>query len=348
MVRESSYGDEIRLNLRSLLSKPKSVLILGHHNADPDAVCSMIAFSELLKTINPDVSCTLACNDVSRLSKQVISIFSPEAEILERIEGGTYDLVVVLDTNSHLQLGSMFEEYLEDPSRVLVIDHHEDNPDISKLAEHVIVKSNLTSTCELLVELFDELEIEIAEQIANLLLTGMIFDTRRFIYADKNTLALSVRLIELGANYQDCVSSLVIRPDRSERIARLKAAGRLKIHQIRNWVIVTAKVGAFEASACRGLIGLGADVAIVGGKPTKEIVRISARSTTEFFEQTGVNLGKDVLAPLGEIINGKGGGHPNAAGANGTRNRKAALSRSVEIIRAMLNESAGRSMKDST
>ena len=348
MVRGPSYGDEVRLNLKSLLSKPKTVLILGHHNADPDAVCSMIAFSGLLKTVNPDVSCTLACDDVSRLSKQVVSIFSPEVEILEKIEGDNYDLTVVLDTNSHLQLGSMFEKYLIDPSRVLVIDHHEENPAISELAEHVIVKSDLTSTCELLTELFDKLEIKINEQIANLLLTGMIFDTRRFVYADKNTLALSVRLIEHGANYQRCVSSLVIRPDRSERIARLKAAGRLKIHPIGDWVIVTAKVGAYEASACRGLIGLGADVAIVGGKPTKEIVRISARSTTEFFENTGVNLGKDVLAPLGEIIDGKGGGHPNAAGANGTRNRKAALSRSVEIIRAMLKESAAGAIKEST
>jgi len=85
MVRGPSYGDEVRLNLKSLLSKPKTVLILGHHNADPDAVCSMIAFSGLLKTVNPDVSCTLACDDVSRLSKQVVSIFSPEVEILEKI-----------------------------------------------------------------------------------------------------------------------------------------------------------------------------------------------------------------------------------------------------------------------
>ncbi|MFW9932966.1 MAG: DHH family phosphoesterase, partial [Candidatus Thorarchaeota archaeon] len=129
-------------------------------------------------------------------------------------------------------------------------------------------------------------------------------------------------------------------PDRSERIARLKAASRLLVHTIGDWVIVTAKIGAYEASACRGLIDLGADVAIVGGKPAKDVVRISARSTNEFYQETGINLGTDIMEPLGELIDGKGGGHPNAAGANGTRNRKKALLQSVELIRKILEQNS--------
>jgi nanoRNase/pAp phosphatase (c-di-AMP/oligoRNAs hydrolase) len=39
------------------------------------------------------------------------------------------------------------------------------------------------------------------------------------------------------------------------------------------------------------------------------------------------------MEPLGTIIDGKGGGHANAAGANGTKNLNAALDKAVELIR---------------
>jgi nanoRNase/pAp phosphatase (c-di-AMP/oligoRNAs hydrolase) len=50
-----------------------------------------------------------------------------------------------------------------------------------------------------------------------------------------------------------------------------------------------------------------------------------------------VNLGTDVMEPLGELIGGVGGGHPNAAGANGDKNCDRALARSVELIREAMN-----------
>ncbi|MHA1929345.1 MAG: DHH family phosphoesterase [Candidatus Thorarchaeota archaeon] len=323
------------MNIRPLIANAQKVLILGHHNADPDAVCSMIAFRNLLVDINPEAICTLACDDVSRLSKQILHIFAPDIEILEHVEG-EYDLVVVLDTNSRLQLGPQFGQYLDNPSQVIVIDHHAENPDVGEIASHALVDSATSSTCEMLTQLFEELDVKIKEITANLLLCGILFDTRRFFYAKKSTLSAAIRLIENGADYQSCINSLIIRPDRSERIARLKAAGRLVVHTIDKWVIVTAKIGAFEASSCRGLVDLGADVAIVGGKPSADVVRISSRSTKEFYESTGVRLGADVMSLLGDIIGGTGGGHPNAAGANGRKNRKEALLKSVELIRTAI------------
>ncbi len=335
MVRKTISGDEKRLNIKPLMSSAQKVLILGHHNADPDAVCSMIAFRNLLVNINPEAVCTLACDDVSRLSKKILNIFSPDIEILEQVEG-EYDLVVILDTNSRLQLGHQFKQYLDNPSQVIVIDHHAENPNIGEISSHVLVDSTTSSTCELLIPLFEELDVKINELTANLLLCGILFDTRRFFYAKKSTLSAAIHLIDNDADYQACINSLVIRPDRSERIARLKAAGRLVVHTIDKWVIVTAKIGAFEASSCRGLIELGADVAIVGGKPSADVVRISSRSTKEFYESTGIKLGADVMSLLGEIIGGTGGGHPNAAGANGRKNRKEALLKSVELIRTAI------------
>lgn len=337
MVGAKTEGNEMMVNIENLVSSTKSILILGHHNADPDAVCSMIAFARLYSSINPSGKATLACDDVSRLSKQVLEQFVPEYKISEHVDGA-FDFIVILDTNSTLQLGPEFSQFVSDPSRVLVIDHHEHNPDVNEIADHVIVDTDASSTCEVLVKIFISMKKGIDSTIANLLLTGMLFDTRRFFYVGKTTLQTALELVQHGADYESCIRSLTIRPDRSERIARLKAASRLSVHTLQDWILVTAKIGAYEASACRGLIDLGADVAIVGGRPSKNLVRISARSTNEFYRETGINLGTDIMEPLGEIIDGKGGGHPNAAGANGTQNRKQALVRSVELIRKLLEQ----------
>ncbi len=333
------------MNLKALLSDVKNILILGHHNADPDAVCSMRAFAELYYKLNPDGNTVLACDDVSRLSMKVLDALAPNTIIHENIEE-EFDFYVVLDTNSQVQLGDDFSDLLHDKSKVLIIDHHEENPESVKIADHRIIRSDRFSTCEMLVDLFKENDISTSPMVANLLLCGILFDTRRFYYADKDTLSTATLLMESGADYEACLNALIIRQDRSERIARLKAASRSKVHTINEWVIATARIGAFEASACRGLIELGADVAIVGGKPAKNKVRLSARSTREFHQKTEINLGLDIMEPLGELIGGVGGGHANAAGANGTMKRKKALKEAIALIRTLLSNSESPNLED--
>ncbi len=110
----------------------------------------------------------------------------------------------------------------------------------------------------------------------------------------------------------------------------------MKYHLVGDWIVEISKINAFEASSCRGVIDLGADVAIVGGTPRKDTVRLSSRSTRSFFENTSINLGTHIMNPIGAIIDGKGGGHANAAGANGKRNLDKALDKSLEIIRGAI------------
>ena len=324
------------MNVGDLLRQSDSILIMGHHNADPDALCAMIAMRELYHHLRPDGTVTLACEDISKLAVKVVTAFGPLPPVEESISSITdahFDLVVIVDTNSAFQLGEALRGALTSPSRTLVIDHHELGPDVESLAEHRIVESERSSTCELVVRLFRELDVPLSPYVSNLLLCGILYDTRRFYYADVDTLQTAIALIRSGADYLACLRSLVTQPDRSERIARLKAASRLKLHLIGDWIVVTSRVSAFEASACRSLLDLGADVAIVGGTPSKGVVRLSARSTSEFYRSTGINLGRDVMEPLGEVIGGEGGGHPNAAGANGCRNRDRALRMAVDLIR---------------
>ncbi|MFW9808734.1 MAG: bifunctional oligoribonuclease/PAP phosphatase NrnA [Candidatus Thorarchaeota archaeon] len=327
------------MNLRELLKDVTSPLILGHQNADPDAVSAMIAFARLYRKINPHGNPSLVADDSSRLSNQIINFFAPETKIPNNSDI-SHDFYVLIDTNSRFQLGPELQDILVDPNITLVIDHHELNPEINGLAKHQILRSDTSSTCEIMVDIFNEVGVEIDSATANLLLTGIIFDTRRFFYANSDTLSVAIKLIEYGADYEACVRSLLIKPDRSERIARLKAAARVKVHLVGDWIVAISKINAFEASACRGLIELGADVAIIGGSPRKNTVRISSRSTRDFFENTGINLGTHVMEPIGTIIEGEGGGHANAAGANGKKDLDKALKKSLEIIKTAIEGGA--------
>ncbi len=325
------------MKLKDLLMSSDSPLIMGHQNADPDAICAMIAFSRLYLALKPKGKPILMADDLSRLSNQVIAHFELPEIILEDPQAD-FDAVILLDTNSVFQLGSSFQDIPSDPSRTAIIDHHEPTSEAERIADYRIVRNDRFSTCEIILDLYDDFGVTIEPSTANLLVTGILFDTRRFLYADITTLRIMERLIESGAQYDNCIKSLQIKPDRSERIARLKAAGRLNVYLIDQWVIVSSMINAFEASACRGLIDMGADVAIIGGSPSKDTVRLSSRSTTDFSRQTGINLGTDVMEPLGDIIQGKGGGHANAAGANGKKNLKKALSKAVELIRLAIEK----------
>jgi hypothetical protein len=129
---------------------------------------------------------------------------------------------------------------------------------------------------------------------------------------------------------------MIIAPiDLSERLARLKAVGRAKIHRIGEWVVAMSEISAFQASAARALLDVGADVAIVGGVKDGEL-RISLRSTQVFFEKTGLHLGRDIAAAIGSEIEGAGGGHGMSAGVNGKGDLEACLGKSLWLIRENL------------
>jgi nanoRNase/pAp phosphatase (c-di-AMP/oligoRNAs hydrolase) len=107
--------------------------------------------------------------------------------------------------------------------------------------------------------------------------------------------------------------------NRSERIARLKAAERASVVMLGNWIVVTSQLGSYQSSAARAFLGLGAHVAFVAGE-VKDKIRVNMRATEDFYEKTSAHLARDVAIPLGKLLGGVGGGHPTAAGltASGT------------------------------
>jgi len=305
---------------------PKKIAIIGHKNADPDAICSMYALSYFLKNLHRDAEISIIAEDVNKISEKIISELNLKVESNFTFKP---EIIILVDANNLVQIGKL-KEYLPSNVPIIVIDHHIAHPETDKISQFKIIDEKATSSSEIIYKILRETNLKIEPKIALALLIGILYDTRRFTIISDEIFSIVLDLLKAGASYDKALELLRTTMDRSEKLARLKAAQRAVIHKIGEWIIVTSYVSAYEASACRAFIDLGADVVFVASEKEEE-VRISARATSEFFEKTGINLAR-VMEKVGHVIGGVGGGHPTAAGANGTKNAQEGIKEALKIL----------------
>jgi phosphoesterase RecJ-like protein len=307
------------------------VLLLCHHNSDPDAVCSAFAFQSLLKTLKPTLSIEIGTgNGVSRLSKHVLKFIPITVNEKPNVEDA--EAIVLLDTNTIQQLGKLAERITQTAAPLIVIDHHAAHPETEHIAKLVITHEEAASTCEIVYSFYKELDVKPDLNVAKALFLGIAFDTRHFVLANSSTFQTIAELGELGVNAQETLSTLSLPMDFSERVARMKACRRAKLLKVGNWIIALSHVSAYQASAARALVDLGAHMAAVAGQKNDNI-EISMRCTRDFNLETGIHLGRDIAKPLGEYLHGMGGGHATAAGVNGVGDVESGLKRCLRLLK---------------
>ena len=307
------------------------ILLLCHHNADPDAVCSAYALSNLIKKHKPQTKVEIgAAQGISRLTKHLLKSLPITVQTSPNVEKA--DLIILLDTNTIQQLDNLAEKVKTSKAPIIVVDHHAAHPETEKTAKLCITDENASSTCEIIYDFYKQTNTKIEENEAKALFLGIAFDTRHFVLANSSTLKTIAELIDTGINAQEALSLLSLPMDFSERVARLKACRRVKLFKTGEWIIALSHVSAYQASAARAIIDLGAHVAAVAGQKNENL-EISLRCTKEFHEKTGIHLGKDIAKPLGEYLQGMGGGHSTAAGVNGVGEIEAGLKRCLKLLK---------------
>ncbi|MEM2942519.1 MAG: DHH family phosphoesterase [Candidatus Bathyarchaeia archaeon] len=319
--------------IRSITRKARRATILTHRNGDPDAICSAFALRKLLKRWNPRLSVVIGTPEgVNRISERVISKFRFTIESEPRLEDA--DIIFTVDMNNLEQLGPVASTVKILGKPVVVIDHHHPHPSMRGFAPLSFCDEKSPSTCEMIYELYRRFRLRPGVQESKVLLIGILYETRYLRLGTSKTFLTVADLIKLGARVEGLTSVLEVPIDISERLARLKSAQRSKIHRVGGWVVVMSSVGSHQASAARAIVMLGADLAVVGNQD-REQLKLSLRSTREFYEQSGIHLGRDIAKPLGEYLNGTGGGHSLAAGVNGSGQLDLALKRCHEMLKEL-------------
>ncbi len=317
-----------KIKLRRFLegSRDKSFLLLCHHNADPDSLGSAIAFSRYLASLGIKNRIGVS-QSVSSYAKRLLQF--AEVEINPEVRE---DVVVIFDTSSMEQLEPI---RIPENKTVILIDHHLEKK--APIRAHIaIIDSSRTSTAEIVWELFRYFGFY-DETSAKVLLAGILTDTANFRFASARTFKTVWEILDRFSLHMGEIYSLVApisdeNIDQAKRMAILKACQRMELKKAGKYLIAASKVSAYESLACKVFIQLGADVAVVGSE--KKGVRISARAR-ESLVKKGLHLG-ELMEKVGPIIDGSGGGHAGAAGANGRSNLDEAMKFLIKEIEKFL------------
>ncbi len=310
------------------------VLLLCHHNSDPDAICSAYAFQQLLLKARPDLQIEIGAGQgVSKLTKNLVGYIPVTVNFAPKVEEA--QVLILLDTNTVQQLDNLAAAVSKSPAPLILIDHHAPHPETVAAAKVAVVDDQAPSTCNIVYNLYREQGVKPNLDEARALFLGMAFDTRHFMLANGATFRAVAEMLESGLDTQEAIGMLNVPMDLSERVARVKAFQRAKIVRIDNWIIALTHVSAFQASAARAITDLGAHMSAVAGKKEGGI-EVSLRCTREFSQKAGVHLGIDIAKPLGEALGGQGGGHAMAAGVNAKGEPKDALKQCLALLKAKL------------
>ncbi len=318
-------------------SKASFVLLLCHRSADADAICSAYALQGLLKRFMPDVVFEVGCpQGVNKPAKLLLERMPITVNLKPNIESA--DVIVFLDLNTVEQLDEVAETIKRSPAPKIIVDHHYPSPETTAICKLCIIDQKAPANCEIVYRLFKQAKTKPTFNEAKALFVGIAFDTRHFSLASASTFAIVSRLVSVGIDVQATLQEFSLPIDTSERLAKLKACKRAKIVRINGWIIAVSHVSAFQAPAAKSLVDLGAHASAVAGLKNGKI-EVSLRCTRQFAEEAGVNLGKDIAAPLGEFLQGVGGGHAMAAGVSGTGEIEPTLKQCLALLRQALRSS---------
>jgi len=301
-------------------------IILLHNNADIDAVGSAIAVQNAF----PEFSIG-AFQKTSHPSRVFLKNF-PDIDITISPELDEYETILILDTSSPSQLGTD----IDFKKRVIVIDHHLNS---DQWGDALYYCDETKSSCaEIIFELLKLIGHNISNELISVILAAIIVDTGHFKYANIDSVIAISELLKLGdvrlSDVFEMLGNIVIE-DNSQRIAHLKGAQRLRFRQYRGFIIAVSQLSSNEASMCKHLLMLGADIAFVGAQRENQY-RISSRATGKLLEM-GIHLG-EFFQELSTDIGSEGGGHAGAAGLNGVGDVEMVLNFCMDKIEHKINE----------
>lgn len=309
------------------IKKHKNFLITTHHNPDPDAACSALAMSLVLKKLGKKTVVVNEDNLPSWLT------FIPQARSFlhkTAFKKTAIDAVMVLDCGDYARIGGV--SGFITTQRIINIDHHVTNDGFG----HVnVVSPKASSTCEMLFDLFKEGKVKLTKDIATLLYAGIMTDTGSFRYDNTTakTHAIIAELMSFGVSasfmhqqlYVGIPSSDIKKYVDAIHSAELFFGNRVYCVSLPKKVLDGFSEG-FDLKEklfgfLRGVEGVEVVVILTEMQPNE--TRINLRS------QHHVDV-----ARLASQFNG--GGHRKAAGAKMPMNLKATKKKILAAIRKVL------------
>lgn len=144
-----------------------TIVIARHIGVDPDALCSQLALRDSIKLTFPDKKVSA----IGTGSSKFISIGK-----LDKLEKYDNALLIVCDTPDRKRIDSANPDEFKFSIK---IDHH---PFIEKICDLEIIEDEKTSTCEIIMQIIRDTELQCDSSISELLYMGLVSDSNRFLF----------------------------------------------------------------------------------------------------------------------------------------------------------------------
>ncbi|AQT68430.1 Bifunctional oligoribonuclease and PAP phosphatase NrnA [Anaerohalosphaera lusitana] len=189
------------VNAVELIDKSNNVLVTSHTRPDGDACGCVLAICTALEQLGKKAQPMF----LSAIPEWYRFLFESEPAVIgedittEELSGAGYDLVVIVDTNSYVQLAK-FDEWLRASDvPVLVIDHHVTS---DNLGDVEVIDTTASAAGEIVYDLFKRAGWELGGKTARDLFVAIATDTGwfRFRNADARVYRYAAELIERGVD----------------------------------------------------------------------------------------------------------------------------------------------------
>ena len=199
-----------------------NIVLIAHVNPDGDALGSMAALAWAANKAGKDTNIVLHGELTARPYAHLCN--GLEAHDIDQFDtlAARADIVVILDTASKAQLGTLPEKLLELKDKVLVIDHHltSDQPAAIHWAD-----TSAAAVGIMVMDILDELAWEIDTAMATFLAWAIVTDTGwlRFSNTDGRCLRAMARLIDKGIE-PDALYKQIYQNDRPQKLLLIRQA----------------------------------------------------------------------------------------------------------------------------
>ena len=330
--------------LKSFLSTPKNIAILGHKGPDGDAVGSTLALSMYLKKLGHNTT-VIVPNDFPDFLKwmpqsESILIYEKEKTAVENVLEKA-NLIFTLDFNSLSRVGEDLQNVLEKKTvPFAMIDHHQLPEDY---ATYQYSDVTICSTAQMVyhfIEMMGDLSL-LDKKIATCIYTGIMTDTGSFRFSSTTAVThkVAAHLIEKGIDNAS-IHQAVFDTNSPERMQLLGVAlQNLVVIEDYNTAYITLSQEEldkhdFQKGDTEGFVNYGLSIknikfaAIFIEHKQEGLIKISFRSIGDF----NVNhFARNYF---------EGGGHNNAAGGKSNLSMKETVNQFITNLQSHKNELA--------
>lgn len=195
--------DAFVADLRSAIEAAKHIAIISHVSPDGDNLGSLEAIYGYLKGLEKEV--VYLGND--EVPKDFSFLNSIEKRIDVSEVDTAFDLLIALDSSDENRFGERGKELFQRAKKTVNIDHHLSNTEYADLN---YVRSEATSTGEVLFTVLEALDANITPDMATGLYAALSTDTGSFQYdsVDAETHRIVAKLYEYGCDHHTVVIRL--------------------------------------------------------------------------------------------------------------------------------------------